>query len=169
MSKESIDTISNTIFEYKQNLDSADYKLVMDELGKLNAHAQESADLVRLKVLKQNIVLNRNSENLDSYSMISNVEERYFPLKMFRNHYSTHKDDYIAKFEDKKKNIGKIINFDGKETTTSKRLITINDNEKEREIFFVCTSDDCTAENCDCQKCIDISWDKYILLDCEIV
>jgi len=167
MSKQSIDTISNTIFEYKENLDSADYKLVMDELGKLNA--QEPADLVRLKVLKQNIVLNKNSETLDSYSMISKVEERYFPLKMFRNHYSIYRDDYIAKFEDIKKHIGKVIHFDGKETTTSKRLITLIAKEKETEIFLVCSSDDCTTENCDCKKCIDIYWDKYILLDCEIV
>jgi len=167
MSKQSIDTISNTIFEYKENLDSADYKLVMDELGKLNA--QESEDLVRLKVLKQVIILNKNSDTLDSYSIISNVEERYFPLKMFRNHYGTHRDDYIAKFEDIKKHIGKVIHFDGLETTTSKRLISLINKEKEREIFFVCTSDDCNAENCDCQKCIDIHWDKYILLDCEIV
>tara|TARA_R110000803_G_scaffold17781_1_gene47790 strand:- start:1651 stop:2154 length:504 start_codon:yes stop_codon:yes gene_type:complete len=167
MSKESIDTISNTIFEYKENLDSADYKLVMDELGKLNA--QEPADIVRLKVLKQNLVLTKNSESLDSYSMVSNVEERYFPLKMFRNHYGTQRDDYIANFEDIKNRIGKVIHFDGKETTTSKRLITLIDQEKESELFFVCTDRaGCDNQNCDC-KCFDIYYDKYILLDCEIV
>jgi len=168
MSKQSIDTISNTIFEYKENLDSADYKLVMDELGKLNA--QEPADLVRLKVLKQNIVLNKNSETLDSYSMISKVEERYFPLKMFRNHYSIYRDDYIAKFEDIKKHIGKSIHFDGLETTTGKKLITLTNEQRATEIFFVCTKagSDCDNQNCDC-KTIDIFWDKYILLDCEIV
>tara|TARA_R110000824_G_scaffold253284_1_gene442183 strand:- start:655 stop:1155 length:501 start_codon:yes stop_codon:yes gene_type:complete len=166
MSKKSIDIISNTIFEYKENLDSVDYKLLMDELGKLNA--QESEDIVRLKVLKQNIVLNKNTDCRDSYSMVSNVEERYFPLKMFRNHYCSHRDDYIANFEDIKKRIGKVIHFDGKETTTSKRLITLINQEKESEIYFVCSSDDCTTENCDC-KCFDIYYDKYILLDCEIV
>ena len=166
MSKQSIDIISNTIFEYKENLDSADYKLVMDELSKLNA--QEPADLVRLKVLKQNLVLNKNTDSRDSYSMVSDVEERYFPLKMFRNHYGSHKDDYIANFQDIKNRIGKVIHFNGKETTTSKRLITLINQKKESEIYFVCSSDDCCNDYCDC-KCFDIYYDKYILLDCEIV
>ena len=164
MSKECIDTISNTIFEYKENLDSADYKLVMDELGKLNA--MESPDTVKLKLLKQNLVLDKNSDSLDTYSITKSIEERYFPLKMFRNHYATDRDDYIAKFEDLKKHQGHTIVVD--RWHLKNNLIVLLNKKKENEIYFVCTGDDCDNQNCDC-KCFEIYYDKYILLDCEIV
>lgn len=159
MSKKSITTIGNMIDEYKEKLNSADYKLVMDELGKLMV-SQESADLVRLKVLKQKVILDNNSETLDSYSIISNLEERYFPLKIFRNHFGQNREDYICKFEDIKKHVGKPI-------CLNKKLIHLICQHTESEVFAVCSSD-CEFKHCDC-KCVEINYHEYILVDCEIV
>ena len=159
--KENIDNIREMIDEQKETLSSEAYLNLMNELGKMNDLRDENV-YVKLTLLHQELkVDNSIRDNEFKFVMSKHIEKKYYPLSLFRNHYGTERDDYIATFDDIKKCQYEVINIVNSRTKTD--LIMLNDYKFREDCHWLGNEDDDDTSN------IEVKYCNYLLLDCELV
>ena len=159
--KESIDAVREMIDEQKESLSSEAYLNLMNGLSKMNDNRNENV-YVKLTLLHQELKSEHSTDEFKRrFVMSKHIEKKYYPLSVFRNHYGTERDDYIATFDDIKKCQYMVINIVNSRKNTD--LIMLNDYKPREDCHWLGDEDDDDASN------IEVKYYDYILLDCELV
>jgi|TARA_R110001592_G_scaffold51823_1_gene159232 hypothetical protein len=159
--KESIDALREMIDEEKESLSSEAYLNLMNGLSKMNDNRNENV-YVKLTLLHQELKSEHSTDEFKRrFVMSKHIEKKYYPLSVFRNHYGTERDDYIATFDDIKQHQYNVINIVNSRTKTD--LIMLNDNSYRADYHNLGDEED------DACLYLDVKYANYILLDCELV